>query len=305
MLIIIGIILAIMSALCWAISPILYKRALRFLSYLELNAVRSIGYLVFTILLVIIPYTRGNTPLIPDIKGFVFIALNTILGFVVGDLLYFVSIKHIGVSKSVAIGDLYMLVAVFLSWLILKEKITLHIIIGTITIMAGLILLKIGDSQQSDYLPQNNNINPTIGYLAAIGVAVSWGITIFSSKFILVNISLNPNVINFWRAVIFFFVAWMHIFITAGFKKVTRDLKRLSFKLFNEVVIAGVIGLGLGSVLFWWALAFAPATIVTPLSGISPLFSTLFAILALKERVSMPTLAGITCIVGGSITLGG
>ena len=97
-----GILMSIVTACCWAASPILLKRGMGGLSFLEVNAIRSFGS--FGVLLSIALLTDPGA-LVWNAPGVLFLVIlaNTVFGNILGDILYFAAIRHLGVSRAVPI----------------------------------------------------------------------------------------------------------------------------------------------------------------------------------------------------------
>ena len=290
----IGIVLALTTALCWAIVPLIYRRNMGDLSFPEVNAIRSFGFVGAMVLLVLFQ----GTGMPPALRGphFLLLLAATLLGNVFGDVLYLSSIAKIGVGRAVAITSTYPLVVTVLSALWLGERITLPIAVGTVSVVAGLNLLRKGNDDDRGHLPEAKR-----GFLLALATALCWGLSIPVTRWLLLETDLSSMDLNFWRSLVFFPSVWALWLLRCrlGYHRPERilALKGRSWLALNG---AGALALALGGTLLALALQRAPASVVTPITASSPLVSTLLAILFLGETSTRRQWAGIVLVVVGS-----
>ena len=70
-------------------------------------------------------------------------------------------------------------------------------------------------------------------------------------------------------------------------------------------VAVGILGPGLGRVFNYLGVARLGAAKATPLISTSPLFTTVLALMFLREQITLKVLLGVLCIVAGIATLTG
>ena len=70
-------------------------------------------------------------------------------------------------------------------------------------------------------------------------------------------------------------------------------------------VAVGILGPCLGRVFNYLGVARLGATKATPLISTSPLFTTVLALMFLREQITLKVLLGVLCIVTGVVTLTG
>ena len=135
------VILLILTVLLWGSSPILEKIGLAKIEPLTAVAIRS--FAITIVLAMVMALTGRIKDLIAvDIKGLLIFALSGILAGLLGMWTYFGALKLQPASKIVPIAATYPLVTVVLSVLILKEGVTLARILGTLSIIMGIWLVK-------------------------------------------------------------------------------------------------------------------------------------------------------------------
>src|SRR5213592_4744968 len=132
--------LALGGALCSAASTIFIRKGLR-----ESDPFSGfwINLVVGTISLwIAVAFTGGVGHV--SVKGALFFVCAGLIGTVGGRLLRFVSIEKVGASISAALINLNPFVASALAIMLLGERITLPIVVGTSVIVAGTSLLSVG-----------------------------------------------------------------------------------------------------------------------------------------------------------------
>jgi drug/metabolite transporter (DMT)-like permease len=306
-----GLLLCAGTAICWASSPLLLREGMKSFSYQEINAVRSLGFLGGSIVVLLtLLGTSATFPTSPFLLGVVF--CNVLLGNILGDVAYFAAIKNIGVSRAVAISSAYPLVVTAVSWLWLGEHITLHVLAGTVCIVLGLVFLRMEGHDREQ--PQAT----TKGFLLSILAALCWGIGIPISKWLISSAGMDPAAFNFLRALMLVLLTWgIWLSSAKGRREAKNFLSRPTSRGDNavspgkplalrhlSVVLAGVVGLSLGGVLFTLSLQTAPVSLVTPITATSPFLTALFSFFVLREPTRAVQWAGIAFIVGGSAAIG-
>ena len=289
------ILMSALTACCWAASPILLKRGMDGLSFLEVNAIRSIGS--FGVLLTI---TLATDPAFlvwsaPSVFFLVILA-NTVFGNIVGDILYFAAIRHLGVSRAVPITSSYPLIVTAVSAFFFGESVTWNIILGTVLVILGVVLLRF------EVAGGDRPAMAARGFLCALGAALAWGFTVPLTKYLLLQ-GIPGITIAFWRSVFLVGCTWIHWGI--GTARADRGrIARVSPRAARAIVGAGACGLGVGVFTFPKAVTLIPLSIVTPITGTSPLLTALFGIFVMREQSTAAQWTGIALIVAGSVAVG-
>ena len=133
----IGQLMALSTAICWTISAILYKKVLVSTRALSANIVRSVS--TSLILLSTLAVT-GNLGILVDLpfNAALLAAASGFAGLVLGDTLYLISLKTIGVARAVPITCTYPLFNFALTVLLQGEEITWLVLLGAIAIVLGI-----------------------------------------------------------------------------------------------------------------------------------------------------------------------
>ena len=270
----------------------MYKKASQNISSLKFNFTRSILAGIFSFLILFI---LGNWKSLFEMNFFTLIILgcSSILVLVVGDSLYFFGLKRIGVSKTVPICYSYSILVIFLSVLILNEKVTSFIFFGTLAIIVGvwLVVKKALDKPQ-------NRASSLLGIFASLGTLLCWGFGVVFFK-ILINDN-DPFVLTAGR--MFFLIPTLAILTTISNSRKTSSNNWTK----NQLILAlfsGLIGLGIGDSLLYLGLDSTNINIVAPLTSTTPIFSTIIAILFFGETVSKTIIIGTFLVTIGTMLL--
>ncbi|OGP65302.1 MAG: hypothetical protein A2169_02310 [Deltaproteobacteria bacterium RBG_13_47_9] len=134
-------ILLIITALLWGTTPIIEKIGLAKVDPLIGVTIRST---IVTTALLILTLLLGKGRALMDVDGkdFLIFGASGILAGLLGMWTYYAALKAEATSKIVPIAACYPLVTAFLSFLVLKEGITLPRVFGTALIVFGIWLVK-------------------------------------------------------------------------------------------------------------------------------------------------------------------
>lgn len=292
-----GIIFAILASLCWAISPIFYRRLLCSLSYLELNFLRCFGFVASVLPFALLEGSPLDLLRSTDLRELLVLLFHLFVGLGLGDMFYFVAIRHAGVSKAVSIGSSYVLFSAALGVFMLREPFGLEIAVGTGSVLGGIFLVKGADLGSA-----LDGSNAGKGYVAALSSALCWGFAIFAAKFLLVSSRHGPAVLTLWKALFLMLFSGLFLAVRRGAGALSL-LASLSPLQWVESFVGGALGLGLGGLLSWWALDLAPSTLVVPFTALSPVFSALLAAVCVRERLSARLLSGVALIALGAVVI--
>ena len=305
-----GFLLSFVVAIMWAASPIMVARgmALSKCTSNEINPIRSISFFLFTLAVALI-YTKGSITLVSSPKALLYIAGNVLLGYLIGDILYFIAIRKIGISLAVPVSNSYPILVVVTSWLMLGEPITLQIVSGIVVVVSGLLLLRFGgarqDKDKDGPIPKEIGLSNLMkGFLFAIGAGLCWAVGAPLTKMAMETSGLTPVEISFYRASALLIMAWTYRFFQVKYRPGSiMPLRSISLKAWIYILAAAVIGLALGSILYTTCINVMPVAVVTAITSTSPFIAALFGHFVLKEKLSRLQWAGVVMIISGSVTV--
>lgn len=305
-----GFLLSFVVAIMWAASPIMVGRgmAVSKCTSNEINPIRSISFFLVTLALAY-AHSGGSIPVVLSPKALLYISGNVLMGYLIGDVLYFIAIREIGISLAVPVSNAYPMLVVLTSWLMLGEPITLQIVLGIMIVISGLLLLRFGgvrpDSQNEERGLREIGLSKLMrGFLFAIGAGLSWAIGAPLTKLAMETSGLGPVYISFYRALALLIMSWTYRLILVKFRPGTiMPLRSIPFGGWAYFLGAAVIGLALGSILYATCISSMPVAVVTAITATSPFIAALFGHFVLKDRLTRLQWTGVVLIICGSVTV--
>jgi DME family drug/metabolite transporter len=212
-----------------------------------------------------------------------------------GDTLYMVSLKLIGVARAVPITCTYPLFSLLLAVFLQGQAVTLQVVLGAFVIVFGIWLLT-EEETGGDRLQRAVMVR---GVAAAVATAVVWSVSI---AMIDMAVTLpETGTLDSALAINTFRVVAVAVFLLVSAPVADRGLSFLKMqkKTVATLIFAGVVALALG----WFFLAYSflliPEAQAVPISSTSPLFATVSGIVFLHERLTAKNVAGSIMIVIG------
>jgi uncharacterized membrane protein len=216
--------------------------------------------------------------------GIAFFVLAGLIGTVAGRLLRFVSIEKVGASISAALINLHPLFSTLLAILVLGERVTAPILVGTTVIVVGTILLS-GGGRRIGFRPRQLAL-PILS-------AMCFGIVAVLRKLGLGEMgAVMGSAVNVTTAL----VAFTAMLLASG-QRGMLGCRGVSLACFvaagiteNAAVFLNVVALGMGTV-----------SVVSPLYGTAPIFVLFLSFVFLRglEALTGRIIAGTLLIVAG------
>ncbi len=291
-----GLTAAVIAAFCWAVSAALYKKGAANVSPITANVLRSTPALatlaVIGLFLNVYPLTYLLT-----LSDMWLILGSSLFAFVIGDVLYFISLQRIGISRATPLTAIYPIFVVVLQFVFLHEVVHALMILAAFSAVIGVILL---GSQLDSSISVDSKVAQRalwLGAAAALATAISWSISIIMLSEVLETAHLI--LVAILRLVIALVVLTP---LALGTKK-GRDGFRISRRAWWILGAGGIIALAAGYIAFTVGLLLAGTTPATILSSLTPLFAAIIGWRGLQEKVGWRTLAGIiACVLGIMLT---
>ena len=177
-----GFLLCFFIATLWAASPIMIAHGQKVSNCTtsEINAIRSVAFFILSLIIVLI-HTGGNITIVTSPLALLYITGNVFLSYLVGDTLYFMAIKQIGISLAIPISNTTPMLVAITSWLFLGEIITVAIVIGIAIVMLGLLLLRFGAAkdeaiEKNEKLRSLDSAKFMKGFMLAIAAPLIWSL---------------------------------------------------------------------------------------------------------------------------------
>jgi drug/metabolite transporter (DMT)-like permease len=286
----IGELAALGAALSWTVSAVLYKKALSKAKPITANIVRLTCTGAILLVCVAAIGKFGTLVTLP-MYAVVLACISGIVGLGVGDTLYMVSLKLVGVSRAVPVACTYPLMTLLWAIMLQGKSVTLQSVLGAAIIVFGVWLL----SQEEKGAPKTGSLKK--GLIVALAAAVMWSVSVtmidMAVKLPETGSLDNALAINTIRVIAV--AAAMLIFSPIidreqGFLKMRRETAL-------TLISGGIVALGLGWFLLASSFVYTPASKAVPISSTTPLFSTLIGITILHEKVTAKNVLGSAMIV--------
>jgi uncharacterized membrane protein len=286
-----GELLALLSALLWAMASVLLTIGAKRLHVLPLNMIRCVVSTAF--FWALLPFYGGLEALaaIPA-QAWIWLLVSVLALLVVGDTLYFRSMDLAGVSWAMPVASINPLWAVLLASLFLDEPLTWTLLAGALLVVAGVTLL----SRSAGQATAGRAVEPAArraGLLMALATSLLWGIGL---------VALKPATAGMHSVVANAVRQPMGLLLLLGLNLARgrwREMRRLDRRSWAVILVASLAGTGLGTLLFVMAIQMAGAGRTAVLTTTAPLLALPFSMLWLQERPTRWTLTGTLLTTAG------
>ncbi len=278
---------ALAAAVVWAIVPVLYRKAVQVHTYAALGAIRCTGYVLCSGAYLLI--TQGPSGFaLPPLPLLLQLSAAGIVWLVVGDLFYFGALDKLGVTVGVPVTSSFPLFVVLASWFLLREPVGPGMLAAATAIVAGLVLLAPRAQGSAD-------LDFRRGLPCALMTILCWAVGVMTNKGFLERMTLAE--LEWWRSLAVTGGAWA-VFALKD-PKGFRGLGALPAPQWVEMGVAGALGLAVGNILYGASLRTIPVSAATCIASVRPFLAALFAVLFLRERMTLRLGAGILLVAGG------
>ena len=292
---------ALLAAALWSVSVTILAFQTRRIGALSVNAVRSLSAALFILLL--IPFCG----VLNDLRGIsastAFAVVGSgVLAIGLGDYLYLASLPRLGVSRAVPISNgLYPLLTLLIAALWLGEDVTRLVILGTGLVIVGVSLLVQERTPAVEGDGNGSSARSTgatggrgrMGLLLVILACVAWAA---STVWLKEGIGdLDAVAAGAIRMITNALILLPVVALVGG----TREIVGNGMRNNAALAIAGVLGIGIGSLFYIFAVQEVGAGRTAVLTSTQPLFALPLAVLFLREKITPKVVLGTAlCILG-------
>ena len=281
---------ALIAALLWALSSILLTSQARRIDPLSMSALRALSAAV---LLALLTLTAGLDEL-RDVTPANATAMvgSGVLGMGFGDTLYIASLGLIGVSRAFPISmATYPLLTFLLAVSFLGEEMRWSVLLGAVLIVGGLSAVATEGGRGAD--PDQTPMTRWRGTAMVLAAAVAWAVATLWLR--AGSEDLGAVAAGGLRIP----AAGLFLLGLASVRNRRLPVTGASGRGVATVALAGVLGTGLGGLLYISAVQQAGAGKAAILSSTSPLFVLPLAVVFLAERVTLRLVVGTLVSVVG------
>lgn len=282
-----AILLALGSAVAWAVTSVLMKLGVTSMTRIGFAAVRPWLGLIF-----VLPYALLVATLDFGSPLLVVVALGgSFLNAVLGTALFYYAITHAPLHRASILSNTGPFWGVLSSVLVLGEPARLVAFVAALLIVGGTYFL-IERKKDGEDTP---NVLPL---LAALGAGVLWGFTAAVPAKYCLDQGMNPMA--------------YHVLFTSGaaviwgvviLPRLVQRTVKLTRRGILIALVSAFFGYFVGWILWLNALDLAPASLLSPISGTSVLFTVALSVVLLKERPSKRAIFGGILVFGGVVAV--
>lgn len=282
-----GELTALASALVWTVTNIVLRGQSAKFGAVAVNAWRTLfAALCFAVIFI---FTRDITHLtsIP-LTALAALLGAVVLGMVIGDALQFTAMLRIGVARAMPVSSSFPLFTMLVAAVILGEPITPRAIGGAVLVIAGVIIVALprrGTVEEASEQHAAASRYYWVGVGMALTAAICWS---FSTTLIRIGVRdidvITANTIRLpFSATVSFLI---------GARQGTISPRRFDTRSWLVLLFAGLVGSAAGGYLYLTAVSLAGAGKTAVITGASPIFGMVAAILFLGERPGPRGFAG-------------
>jgi drug/metabolite transporter (DMT)-like permease len=297
--VVLGEVAALGAAFCWAVAPILYRQALFKTHPISANIVRCASNAV-VMLLVLVALGKWNVLASLPLNVAVLVATSGIIGLGVGDTLYMLSLKAVGVSLAVPLAASYPLFSLVWATFLLGQPVTASAVAGAVLILAGIWLLC---KEKPEAVGGVNRRWLFSGVAAGLATAVFWSVSIT-----LMDSALNsPGVVGMDAnyAIITLRIASMAMFLLllAPILDKGKGFLKMNRRTVLQLCVGGLVANAVGWFLMNYSFVNIPEAQAVPVSSVTPLFSAAAGFLLFKEKATWNRVLGALVVVLGVVLI--
>jgi drug/metabolite transporter (DMT)-like permease len=296
---IIGQLLAIVTALCWAQNSLIYAHVG---AQVSSNTTAHIRLWIALPLMLLVHLVLEGTiiPIGMTARAYVFIGISGALGFCVADLFIFSSFVHIGARQTMVIMTTSPLFSALLARVFGSQILSPLQITGMVVTLTGVAWVVYADRGAGI---SGNRRYVWTGIAIALGGAITQAIS-----YVLAESGMTDDIPAVSANVVRLVFGLLSLIIFASvrgsfFEDFRRFTGKAGHRALRLVIAAAIVGPVLGIILNLQALKMAPVGVVTTLSQLTPVMLLPLERFILKRHVSAGAVAGTFVAVFGSVLL--
>ena len=224
------------------------------------------------------------------LMGFLFLNIGGLFRLILGGAAYMKGLENISVSRFIPILFTFPLLTILLSVLLLKEKIRPEVVVGTVFIVVGIWVLSRGKRAAGEK-------NIKVGVSLAVLAAFLYSFSIVATKTGLKDI--DP----FQSALISMPIPLALLYLYYSMNEGAKTIFKFKKEAYILLGLGGIVGMGFGSYFFFVSLSMIGAAKATGLAAITPVLSSLIALITLKEKLNIALVLGTGATIAGILII--
>lgn len=290
----IGILTALASAVCWAITATMFESAGKKVGSISVNLLRLV--IAFILLSIFNLFNRGmSLPLDASYSTWLWLSISGIIGLVIGDLFLFEAYVEIGSRISMLMMSTVPPITAIIGFIIIGERMTPLNIIGMIITIIGIALVILTKNIGNKKIKFSHPIKGLVyAFIGALGQAFG---LVFSKHGMGKYDPFAATQIRIIAAIIGFTIV---ITVTKNWGKLYAALK--DTKAMRYITVGSFFGPFIGVSLTLLAIQYVPTGIVSTITSITPILLIPVSIIVFKEKIHLKEVIGaFISIIGISL----
>ncbi len=287
-----GEILAVSTAIIWASAVILFKKSGETIHPLALNAYKNI---LAAVLLFVTMVIMGESffKQIP-VKDYLLLSVSGILGIGIADTLYFKCLNMLGAGRTAIVACLYSPSFIFLSMVLLGERLGALQLIGAVLIISA-VLVSTHKKSRETISASTMLAGLTYGLIAMLCMAVG---------VIIIKPLLNELPL-LWIAEVRLIAGIIVLAIVITFRSDRKKLVRSALipEKWRYAFFGSFLGSYISMIIWLGGMKYTQVSIAAALNQMSSIFVFLFAARFLKERITPIKAVAIMAAVVGAVMI--
>ncbi len=287
---------AIATAVCWTITSMSFEYAGKRLGIYVLNIFRLSFALISLSIIGVILYGE-ILPLNHPVNIWIFLSLSGFIGFFLGDLFLTNAFVRIGSRISMLIFSLSPPLTAILSWVFIKETMSIIKITGMLITLGGIVVVILNREKKTAENKKPFSLIPSIGILFAFLGALGQSAGLVLSKVSIADIeAFSATQIRIIPALTGFVVLTL---IKSRYGDFRKTVLKQNKKGMLVLLCGSVFGPLLGVTASLQAIKYTNMGVASTLMSITPILIIIPSIIFFKERVKYMEVAGAFLAVGG------
>ncbi len=295
----IGPVLALATAICYAIAVIFIRRGVVHAneSFSGLVIILFSNTLIFSLA---VSFTSDWDKIrFISLQGLVLLGGAGILQSVIGMYFFMTSVRLIGANKAGALVKTNILYAVILGVIVLNESLTIPFALGIVGIITGLTLVsieKIGVNEVKQAVSTRVRVK---GIATGLGAGLCWGLSV---------ILIKPGIMEIGSPMAGVFVTYSIPFLIIASMLLRREqrerLTHLNRSALIPFIFSGVFN-SAANLFRFPALSYSPVSLVMPIAGADSIFILIFSFFLNRhlEVFTWRIIVGVVAVFAGVILL--
>jgi drug/metabolite transporter (DMT)-like permease len=287
---------ALGAAVSWAVAPILYRQALSSVKPIYANVVRCASNALVLLLVLVVLGKAGVFTHLP-MGAVALTAVSGVIGLGIGDTMYLIGLKSIGVSRAVPLAATYPLFSLAWSTFLIGQPLTLSALFGALSILLGIFLLSREKEKDTTLETKSRVFSRGVGL--CLMTALVWSVSITLMDVAVKMPGANTADANF--ALITLRVAAISVLLLTLLPAISRGkaFPQIKRNAVIELCVGGLIANGIGWYLMNTSFLNIAEAQAVPISSTTPLFSAIAGFVLFHERFTYRSITGAIVIVLG------